>query len=246
MHFNVTNNGQATGVSSSGEDVSGGNTVTYNVTADSFAVSVSHPSVTFNETFAPANINPVNSNDTLRIYGKNGGNQTLIMLKPDDPELGLSYVTFGNWINVNSSGGSLADGYVVFGVRTSPGDVPRTGSAAYSGQTVGTMTDSSGNIYTVSGVAALNADFSAGTVNGDYTSMAKFNVLTTVTTPWRDFTTSSAISDNTFSGTAATKDSKLSGTSQGGFFGPAVNEIGGTYQLDGAGEHAVGAFVGKK
>jgi hypothetical protein len=71
-------------------------------------------------------------------------------------------------------------------------------------------------------------------------------VLTTSTTPWRNFTTTGAISGNTFSGSAATKDGNLSGAHQGGFFGPAANEIGGVYRMTGGGEQAAGSFVGKK
>jgi hypothetical protein len=246
MHFNVNNSGRASNVSSSMENFAGGNTVTYNVAADSFAVSVSHPTVSFNDTFAPANIDPGSSNATLTVYEKNGGERVFIMLNPDDPELDLSYVTFGNWTSANPGSNSLANGYLVFGVRTPSGSVPNTGSAVFDGEAIGTMTDSSGTIYAISGFAALTADFGAGTVNGDFTGMAKFDVLSTVTTAWRDFTTTGTISGNTFSGTAATKDGRLSGTHQGGFFGPAAAEIGGTFRMTGSGEQAVGAFVGKK
>ncbi len=245
MHFNVTGANKATGTSSSIENFSGGNTVTYNVAADSFAVAVSHPSLSFSETFAPANIAP-SSNTTLTVYEKNAGDRVFIMLNPDDPELDLSYVTFGNWTNVNRPDSSLGSGFVVFGVRTPASAVPGTGSATYGGETIGTMTDSGGTIYTISGFGTLTANFGAGTVNGDFTKTAKFNVLTTSTTPWRDFTTTGTISGNTFSGNAATKDGRLSGTHQGGFFGPAADEIGGVYRLTGGGEQATGSFVGKK
>jgi hypothetical protein len=246
MHFNVNGNGQATGVSSSQENFAGGNTVTYNVSADSFAVSVSHPSVTFGDTFGPVNIDAGTSNATLTVYEKNGGDRVFIMLNPDDPELDLSYVTFGNWTDANSTSNSIASGFVVFGVRTPAGAVPTTGTASYAGETIGTMVDSRGTIYTVSGFGTMTANFGAGTVNGDFTKTAKFNVLTTSTTPWRDFTTTGNISGNTFAGTAATKDGALTGTSNGGFFGPAANEIGGVYRMTGGGEQATGSFVGKK
>jgi hypothetical protein len=244
MHFNVNNANAATGTTSSIENFSGGNTVTYNVAADSFAVSVSHPTLTFSDTFAPANISGA-SNATLTVYEKNGGDRVFIMLNPDDPELDLSYVTFGNWTDANSTSNSIASGFVVFGVRTPAGAVPTTGTASYAGETIGTMVDSRGTIYTVSGFGTMTANFGAGTVNGDFTKTAKFNVLTTSTTPWRDFTTTGNISGNTFAGTAATKDGALTGTSNGGFFGPAANEIG-VYRMTGGGEQATGSFVGKK
>ena len=158
----------------------------------------------------------------------------------------LNYVSFGNWIDVTGNNNDFATGVSVFGIRTETNDVPGSGQATYSGETVGTMVNSSGTIYTVAGYADLTANFGAGTVDGNFTQMGALDVLTQSISPWRDFTTTGNINGNTFSGTANTNDGVLSGTSSGAFFGPGAAEIGGVWRMIGGGEQAVGAFVGSK
>jgi hypothetical protein len=220
--------------------------VTYDVSSDSFQLHVAHTSVNLDETFLPADKDAAQSDGSLTVYERASGERMYVMLKAAEPVLNLSYVTFGNWIDITGANNDFATGYVVFGIPTLTDAMPSTGGGSYAGQTAGTMIDGSGTVYTVSGFGTLTANFSAGTVNGDFNKMGALNVLTKTVVPWRDFTTTGTISGNAFSGPAATKDGKLTGGHAGGFFGPAANEIGGVWTLTGAGETATGAFVGKK
>ena len=220
--------------------------MTYDVVSDSFALSVSHSTVSFSDTFGATDKIDGSSDATFTVYAKSAGEKAFVLLKPNDPTLGLSYVTLGNWTSLDSDASSVANGYLVFGIRAPLDSVPTTGSATYNGQTVGTLVDASGVIYSIAGGGVLTANFGAGTVAGNFTGMAKIDLLTNAATPWRDFTTASTIGGNQFGGTAATKDGKLTGTNEGGFYGPGAAEIGGVYRLTGSGEQAVGAFVGKK
>ena len=52
---------------------------------------------------------------------------------------------------------------------------------------------------------------------------------------------------NNFSGQVQTRDANLNGSASGRFYGPTAQEIGGTYQLGGAGvSRMVGGFGGKQ
>lgn len=246
MKFDVDGAGTASNISSNLVDQSGNATVSYDVGDDSFAISVNQGGISFADTFAPADIDPGQSDASFTVYSKNSDDRVLILLNPQDPELDFTYGTFGNWLDVDQAGNSLSQGYVIFGVRTPAADVPSTGTATYEGETVGSLVDAAGTIYTVTGTAQLTADFAAGTLDGDFGDAAKIDVLTDIVSPWRNFTISTTINGNTFDGTAQTDDGVLSGTAAGGFFGPGAEEAGGVWRMIGSGEEAIGAFGGKQ
>ncbi|MEN3950280.1 transferrin-binding protein-like solute binding protein [Iodidimonas sp. SYSU 1G8] len=221
------------------------NSVTYDVETDSFRLRIANALTSLDETFLPTDIDP-RSDASLTVYEGAGGDRMYVMLNAQEAILNLNYVTFGNWIDTTGDNNDLATGYVVFGVRTPVSAMPGSGTASYAGQTAGTMVDAKGNVYTVSGFGTLTANFTAGTVNGDFNRMGALAVQTATVVPWRDFTTTADISGSSFTGSAATKDGKLTGTTRGGFFGPVAEEIGAVWTLSGPGENATGAFVGKK
>lgn len=246
MKFDVDGAGTASNVSSNLVDQSGNATVSYDIGDDSFRVNVSQGGVSFADTFAPANIDPGQSDTSFTVYSKNNDDRVLILLNPQDPELDFTYGTFGNWLNVDRAGSTLSQGYVIFGIRTPAANVPGTGTATYSGETFGSLVDAAGTVFSVTGTAQLTADFAAGTLGGDFNDAAKINVLTDVVSPWRNFTITTTINGNVFDGTAQTDDGVLSGTAAGGFFGPGAEEAGGVWRMIGGGEEAVGAFGGKQ
>lgn len=222
-------------------------TITYDVDSDSIRVAVDGPVINFDELFLKSNIDPSRSNATFTVYSKLGGSLTLTILNPGSPTLNLSYVTYGNWVFKDDAfQENFATGYMVFGIRTAAGSMPRSGTATFNGQTVGTMVDAGGTLYTVSGTGSLAADFAAATISGNFTGMEARNVQNSAVKPWRDFKTTGTISGNAFNGSAASKDGALSGLHYGGFFGPAAAEAGSNWFLSGGNEVAYGAFVGKK
>ena len=244
MHFL----GGGSSPSTSAEDFSGGNTVTYDVSSDSFTVKVNHGGISLNQTFLPADI-VVTPNTTLTIYQKPGGVPSIGILKPGPAGLDLQYVTFGNW--ANSDGSMLTFGGLVFGIRTPTGAVPKTGTASYAGETVGMLFDKpSGHAFRLTGDVTLAADFLAATVIGNLTNMETRDLQGGALSTWGDLKINATISGNTFSGTAGSKDTTLAdplgGTASGGFFGPAAQEIGGSWNVLSGKEMANGTFVGKK
>jgi len=68
--------------------------------------------------------------------------------------------------------------------------------------------------------------------------------------PWKTIVIDTTISGNSFAGTAREKDltvpDPLNGTANGGFFGPAAQEIGGSWIVTSGREAAIGTFAGKK
>jgi hypothetical protein len=230
----------------SGQGFEGGNTVSYDVGSDSFRVSVNHGGVALDQTFAPGDI-VVTPDTTITVYNKSG-NFTFALWKPGADGLGLEYTTYGNWGDRRNS--EVKTGFVVFGVRTPAGSVPKIGSASYTGSTVGFVVDRvRGRTSLLKGDAILIADFSTGKVTGELNNMqVRYNPP--VAEPWKTIALDTTISGNTFAGTAREKDpvepGALAGTVNGGFFGPAAQEIGGGWTVSGPGEIAIGTFAGKK
>lgn len=75
--------------------------------------------------------------------------------------------------------------------------------------------------------------------------MTKIYAITQETTPWHDLSMTAQIVGNTFEGTLNAKDVELGGTVSGGFFGPGAEEVGGSWAVDNADEHAIGEFIGR-
>lgn len=219
------------------DGLGGGNTITYNADTDSFSLKVTQGAAQIDSTFSPANIIP-GPVTTATIYGN--GTASFILIKPGAAGLGLDYVTYGTW----SIASANTRGYSVFGVRTEPGSVPKSGAASFSGPVGGIAVDG-GRQFSIAGTFALTADFTAGSVTGDFSGMTKSD-LAANTTPWHDLTLNANISGNAFAGTLQAKDISLGGTAAGGFFGPGAPEIGGSWAVENTDIHAVGVFLGKR
>jgi hypothetical protein len=116
--------------------------------------------------------------------------------------------------------------------------MPKTGTASYQGSTVAQVT-SGGTTGTVTGNAALAADFGKGTVTGNFTNFAGAKSLA-------DLTMNATIAGNSFAGAVQSTDGALTGNGTGAFRGPQYNEVSGTYAVGGGTTSAVGAFGAKR
>jgi hypothetical protein len=165
-------------------------------------------------------------------------------------------MTLGSWGVLNFSNGLASGGAGVVGVPTSAADLPKTGTATYAGQFVGTYRIA--QTFDVIGATASSiANFGTGVVTLETTNSHRQFVPpgeTTNATPQLDFAgtmtilSSGGARTNQLQGTVATRGG-LTGDARGSFYGPAAAELGGavTFRSPAAGNEAfIGAFGMKK
>jgi transferrin binding protein len=146
---------------------------------------------------------------------------------------GMSYVSIGAWGVQNSrSQGDIeitSNGAGVFGVPTRTADIPKTGTASYTGQFLG--------IYQ----AGISADFVGATASAVANFGSGVVALSTTNSqgqrggsmPELDFAgTMTGISSNQLRGSMVTRGG-MTGDAHGAFFGPAAQELGGAVQFKG-------------
>jgi hypothetical protein len=193
----------------------------------------------------------------------NGTDGTVLKLyKPGatNPELALTYSSFGIW---DQSAKPAGDGlnhtdrvYFTYGIAATA--FPRTGTASYSGIIRGTAGSTlPGDPYDVTGNFNFNFDFAADNMSGTFSPILT-DVLTGAQrsagvyalTQTRGPQAGGQYFDGFLTLTGATQPT---GAFKGGFFGPAINEIAGTWlirEADPAGFaqsfYMTGAFIGKK
>jgi hypothetical protein len=176
---------------------------------------------------------------------------------------GMTYTLLGAWSYTPASGNTSYIGHVVTGYGTAPAAVPTAGSATYNGvgNVVGAYFTPSGagtvQAGTLNGDVNLNVNFANNTASGSFTNMMATPSGGTAT-PWNTVSlnngslsrgTSAVTFDSQASTTANTGPAGFSaaaaGAAHGTFYGPAAQEVGGTWFLNettGGGKAAVGTF----
>ena len=163
----------------------------------------------------------------------------------------LNFASFGLWQHFdfidgtgNSSG---AMGGIAFGNATPVSGLPNSGSATFTGRTIGGAVDGTTRSL-LAGTVSLTANFTQMTMGGTFT----VNSVTSGTVvPWGNFTLAPTViaasaggpygGINTLSGTipgGAITSSSLNGQ----FYGPAAQETAGTWSVSNSTTHAVGAY----
>jgi hypothetical protein len=199
-----------------------------------------------------------------------------IMTLPDGGKVALAvgtlnYTLGASWTYTPAGSTTRYEGVAATGSGTPLANVPTTGSGTYSGTganggTVGFyyVPNGSGGILSGSlvGDIAITANFSTGGVTGTLSNMKAYS-SGGAATPWNSVTLSATISRSAggaaFNGTTSTSNapadagiagfsSAATGTVVGGFFGPNVDEVGGTWSLvepnaTGGGKTAYGDFA---
>jgi hypothetical protein len=187
----------------------------------------------------------------------------------------LTFTAVGAWAYAPAGAGTSYLGISVVGSYTPIANIPTTGSATYTGS--GATGGVTGAYFVPSGTGTV----SAGSLTGDFSMTANFasnvvvgtlsNMMATpagggTATSWNTVSLSAIISrlpnfanfiGNTTT-TAAPAGAGAAGFSSaatgglgGGFFGPNMDEVGGTWTLTdpnaaGGGKTAFGAFAGVK
>jgi hypothetical protein len=171
--------------------------------------------------------------------------------------LNLEYVKPGRWL-YQQPGGPSATAYTIrdfaFGLATPSAAVPRTGSAGFVIGFTGTAADGDfPNLVNFGGNGTAIVNFASGAISGsgllgfreDFTLSGR-----ATRTGTGDFSLSATLSSsaNAFNGTLSfTGFGSYSGPLLGRLYGPAAEEIGGSFSAtDGSGGVASGSLVGRQ
>ena len=166
---------------------------------------------------------------------------------------GLNYTVFGTW-NGGVTGSNQQDlaGFV-FGYQTPANSMPTSGTASYTGKGavngfVLNQGQSAGNPVALNGDASFNVDFAAEQLSGTFTNMTAYahnanNINSDeFAYPWNIISVSASIASgkSTFGGSTTVTSQPASpyalqngatGHINGGFYGPAANELGAVWTL---------------
>lgn len=156
----------------------------------------------------------------------------------------LSYASFGYWAfrrNVTPTPPATVQTYFM-GRETPLGAVPSNGAFTYNGTTLGYGVLSGAEVF-VTGNVTLTATFAigGGSIGGQINSISALPVNAPLpggaVVPTRIDLTAGSISGNTFTGSAAAFSgvggaAVGSGSFDGRFYGPAVNEVAGRWAVE--------------
>ena len=196
-----------------------------------------------------------------------GGQLTLSILDSDSSVWSgyadLDWTRAGYW-TVPTDWFSRGNGYGAFviGYETPAAAVPTMGTATFSGQAEGAVFNSGSErdaLQLTGGTASFTADFGARTVGGSVTGLMAVDAVAGIPTgaliPWNNFSFSSTVSANAFSGSTQVTSApggitsltgNAVGTIEGRFFGPSAQEAGAVWTLFDGNNGAIGTLTGKK
>jgi hypothetical protein len=155
----------------------------------------------------------------------------------------LNSAAYGFWASGDSATTGRA-GTFAFGNLTPAASVPATGSATFSGITIGVGGATSGSTaYALQGKAQIIANFATQSVTTNLTNLGTQNISTNALGSLPDLAGTSTISGNGYTGPIA--GSGLTGTINGNFYGPSAHETAGVWQASGGGNSWIGSYGAK-
>jgi len=162
--------------------------------------------------------------------------------------LGFEYQTYGAW---GAYGNATTPAYAIsVGNPSLASAIPATGSLTFTGGATGYYVDPGKFSYVTNAamVAAVTFDNRTVAFSTTNTTVSGGPGAALLSAPALNMTgnLSYAAGTNAMTGTATTTNG-MSGNMNGKFYGPALNEIGGTYAVTGSGVGSmVGGFGGKR
>lgn len=153
----------------------------------------------------------------------------------------LSYARFGYWVDLALSTPNNIINYTYFaaGVQTPALSMPSSGTATYAGTTVGKMIDNANTSFDFFGKVNLQANFGGSpTISGTVHSLTASPSAPPITSINLNGGT---IAGNAFAG-ATSAAGGLTGTWNGQFYGPAAEEVAGSYTIGGGTLQGWGSF----
>lgn len=180
-------------------------------------------------------------------------NNTIPNQVTNNANLALTNVSYANWWRGDSTTGAKRITTSVFGYQTVIGDVPKTGTQAYTSSVVGRLVGVNGGVTTVSrigGTVTVSVNFSTSVVDISLT-LNQTPEGGGATTAYGTFTAQGAIAAGQNQFSASFNNGLIfSGTLAGGFFGSQGKEIGIAFAANGTvgggNQRVVGVIVGKK
>lgn len=174
--------------------------------------------------------------------------QTTVGAFANPAAYGFDYQTYGAW---GAYGNATTPAYAISVGNPSPASaIPLTGALTFTGGATGYYVDANkfGYVTNANMVAAVTFDSRSVAFTTTNTSIAGGPGAPQISAPSLNMTgtLSYAAGSNAMSGTATTANG-MSGNMNGKFYGPALNEVGGTYAVTGSGVGSmVGGFGGKR
>lgn len=188
------------------------------------------------------------SGDTVGIAGNvaifESGDGTQVAIVADPATSGFEYQTLGVWARVPSSFTATV-GAGSYGASTPSSGMPSSGTnATYNGGSLG-YAEVSGSTYVTSSNVRVTTDFNtvlmeSTNTDGALVQDATSSTPTVTPLPQLDFAGTGAVTGTGFSAPVAGVG--VAGTANGQFYGPAAEEVGGTFSGTGAGVNYFGAF----
>lgn len=159
------------------------------------------------------------------------------------------YQTLGVWESGRNTT-QVKTGAVSAGAPTAGASIPTSGTATFSGDAIGIMTDAGGSNYMTAATANVTADFNARSLSMNTTNSTKVNLNTAGVATDNSLnlsgTMSYAAGTNSFTGNVSTQGG-MAGTATGRFYGPTAQEAGGTFNTKSTGTQTyIGAFAVKR
>lgn len=162
----------------------------------------------------------------------------IISLVANADRYGFEYQRFGTWIDgFGDTNANLGVGS--FGVETTPSQRP-TGSATFNGASSGFSVRNGDVLFLTTSDIAISTDFSSISIESSNTGAVDLRSGDVSSAPDLDFVGTGNIVGSAFEFSISGPD--LTGRLDGSFFGPAAEEVGGTFEANGNNTFYVGAF----
>lgn len=177
----------------------------------------------------------LDSTDPATPYAYRTGQNSTIGVIANPYVLGWDYQSFGVWASTEPEGGKL--GASIFGATTPASAVPLSGAATFSGKLAGYYVSPSGQGSVAAADVRVAADFGTRTLTFASTGTTLTRNLSSVASaPGLNLggALTYAPGSGAFSGMLTSASGTVSGATNGQFFGPAAQELGGLFALKSA------------
>jgi len=155
----------------------------------------------------------------------------------------LSASAYGIWGASDTTGLAGPAGTYALGNLTPAAAVPATGTATFTGSTIGVGSINGTAIQALRGDAQIVANFASLSVTTNFTNLGTQNISTNATGSLPDLSGTSTLAGNAYSGPIS--GSGLTGTVNGNFYGTAAQETAGVWQASGGGARWMGSYGAK-
>jgi hypothetical protein len=218
-------------------------TIAYNASNQSYTMTQG----ALSQTFTASDIDASQSDafQTTYVVTIGSAQNVLSLIKTGTGTGQTRYVAAGIWQR-QVNGPTAVDGTAyafTYGVQTADVATPRTGSASFDVTLAGVRTWQTA-IWAIGGIGTLNVDFTSGGMAGDgqFSEVALDSGIESGPYGWRAY---GLIAGGTNSFAGIIDFDNIGRTEmQGSFYGPAAQELGGVWWIDGDDSASVGAFFG--